>query len=215
MNLLTVIPTWSGDSPTAEMLIDWIFQLRDRKQADSILVVCYGDTHEEMRLKLSIAAEVAYEHFEMVIAPEISSPSKTDRVNHVFNFAADHISRNYRSPWLWLEPDSVPLKRLWLENLSEAYDNQPKRHLGPHFQTADKRIFMGRSSIYSPVLVQPNLPQFTTVSSDVMTASSTKTRLIQQIFYKHPQDLEKIRQDAVLLHSDKSGELIKHLRSKL
>jgi hypothetical protein len=168
-----------------------------------------------MRIKLSIAGEVSYEHCEMIVAPELASQSKSDRINHIFNFAADHIARNYRIPWLWLEPDSVPLKRQWMEELSAGYDSQPKHHFGPHFQAADKRLFMGRTSIFSPQLAKPALPQFTTSSGDFMTPASTKTRLIQQIFYKHPADLDKIRADAVLLHSDKSGELIKHLRDKL
>ena len=215
MNLLTVLPCHSADSPMAEMLLDWIFQLRDRKQSDSILLVCYGDTHEEMRLKLNIAAEVAYANSEMIIAPEIGSTAKSDRITHVFNFAADHIARNYRSPWLWLEPDSVPLKRGWLEDLSSAYQLQPKKHFGPHFQAADKHIFMGKTSVYAPELARASIPQFTTAVGDLLTPSSTNTRLIQQIYYKHPQDVEKIRQDAVLLHADKSGELIKHFRSKL
>lgn len=215
MNLLTVLPTWSGDAPMAEMLLDWIFQLRDRKQSDSILIVCYGDTHEEMRLKLNIAAEVAYLNSEMIIAPEIGSTAKSDRISHVFNFAADHIARNYRSPWLWLEPDSVPLKRGWLEDLSSGYQLQPKKHFGPHFQAADKHIFIGRTSVYSPELARASIPQFTTAVGDLLTPSSTKTRLIQQIFYKPESDYEKIRPDAVLLHSDRSGQLIKTLREKL
>lgn len=199
----------------AEMLLDWIFQLRDRKQSDSILIVCYGDTHEEMRFKLNIAAEVAYLNSEMIIAPEIGSTAKSDRISHVFNFAADHIARNYRSPWLWLEPDSVPLKHGWLENLSSAYELQPKRHLGPHFQAADKHVFMGKTSIYAPELSRASIPQFTTAVGDLVTPSSTNTRLIQQIYYKPESDFEKIRPDAILLHSDKSGQLIKTLREKL
>jgi len=38
--------------------------------------------------------------------------------------------------------------------------------------------------------------------------------LTQEIKYNHGTDLDKIREDAILLHSDKSGQLIKHLREK-
>ena len=215
MNLLTVMPCHSGDAMLAENLLDWTFQLNERKQSGSLLVVCYGDTHEEMREKLSIAGDVACSNFEMIISPEIASPSKSDRIAQVFNFAADHIAKNYRVPWLWLEPDSVPLRRGWLEELDNAYTSQPKMHLGPHFQAADKRILMSRTAIYSPKLSKVNLPLFTTASADVITPASTKTRLIQQIYYKPESDLVKIRPDAVLLHSDKTGKLIQYLRSKL
>jgi len=41
---------------------------------------------------------------------------------------------------------------------------------------------------------------------------STKTRLIQHLVYDG--DFSKVRPDAVLLHGDKTGKLIEHLREK-
>lgn len=215
MSLLTVIPCCAADAPMAESLMDWMLELNSRKKLSCALVICSGNTHEEMRMKLFLAAESAFDNFEIVVAPEIASTVKSEQVTQMFNFAAAGIAKNFRLPWLWLEPDSVPLKRSWLQELDDAYHSQPKRHFGPHFQSVDKRVFMSRTAVFSPDLVRAELPQFQLNNQDTITPASSKTKLIQQIFYKHPQDLEKVRPEACLLHCDKSGMLIQHLRSKL
>jgi hypothetical protein len=215
MSILTVIPVYHADALMAETLMDWILELARRKKSGSALIVCYGDVHEEMRIKLGLAAEAAYDSYDFIVAPEIPTMTKTDRVTHVFNCAADNICRNYKLPWLWLEPDSVPLNRGWLDDLDSAYASQGKKHFGPFFHGADRRDFVGRTSIFSPDLSRPVIPQFATNGNDTITPAAGRTKLIQQIYYKHPQDLDKIWPEARLLHSDKSGMLIQHLREKL
>ena len=206
MNPLIVIPFNAADAPLAEKLCDFIYFLSGRKQSGSCLLVAYKNVHEEVQVKVSAAAEVAFSNVELVVAPEISSSAKPDRVNHLFRFAADYISKNYRLPWLWLEPDCVPLKKDWQEQLGAAYESQPKRFLGAYMKTAEDKFFLARVSVY------PSDAIMDLSSSATIVSRATKTRLTQEIKYNHETDLAKIREDAILLHSDKSGKLINHLR---
>jgi hypothetical protein len=208
MNLLVVIPFNALDSAMAESLCDWIYQLSDRKQSGSCLLIAYANVHEEAQVKVKCAAEVAFEHVELSVAPEISSSSKVDRIKHLFRFAADYIIKNYRLSWLWLEPDCVPLKKDWLEQLASAYESQPKRYLGAYMKMADDKFFLARISVYPTDTIKD------LAASTPLVSLATKTRLTQEIKYNHGTDLDKIREDAILLHSDKSGQLIKHLREK-
>ena len=205
MNPLIVIPFNAADASMAESLCDWIYFLSGRKQSGSCLLVAYKNVHEEMQVKVSAAAEVAFEHVELTIAPEISSTAKKDRINHLFRVASDYVSKNYRLPWLWLEPDCVPLKKDWIQTLATAYEAQPKRYLGAYMKAAEDKFFLARVSIYPPDAIKD------LAASTPLVSLATKTRLSQEIKYTE-SDLDKIREDAVLLHSDKSGKLIIHLR---
>jgi hypothetical protein len=207
MNPLIVIPFNASDAPMAEHLLDWIYQLSGCKQSGSCLLVAYANVHEEFQVKVKLSADLAFSNLELVVAPEISSSAKPDRINHLLKFTAEYISNNYRLPWLWLEPDCVPLKKDWLKQLSKAYENQPKRFFGAYMKTGDEKLFLARISIYPPDAIKD-------IGKSELVSHSTKTRLTQEIKYNHETDLANIREDAILLHSDKSGQLIIHLREK-
>jgi len=52
-----------------------------------------------------------------------------------------------RSPWLWLEPDAIPLKADWLDQLAREYQHRGKPFLGPIVQG---RGHMNGVGIYPP-----------------------------------------------------------------
>src|ERR1035437_8682977 len=124
--ILIVIPFCKGDGAMAEKLCDWIFFLNNKESRGYCLLVMSSDVHAEMATKVQLAAEVAFESVSM-IQQTTGSATKSEGTNRSFLHAATFVNANFKWPFLFLEPDCVPLQSHWLESLSEAYRSQPKR----------------------------------------------------------------------------------------
>lgn len=223
MSLLIVIPFTVETAPTAEKLCDWIFQLSGTK--GHALLVASHDVHGEMCTKVSIAAEVAFETSELIVASEIQTASPVMLANHLFKFAGDYIVRHFRCPWLWLEPACVPLQSDWQEHLLLSYNAQPKRYLGGWLQYAvatensPAKVCLSRCSVYPPDAINDLSPHctaampFNLAAAPHILSRSTKSRLVHEFAYNG--DPTKINPAACVLNSDKTGKLIEHLQSTL
>jgi hypothetical protein len=190
--VIIVIPYTAEQAEAAESLCDWVYALSGKKQSGSCLLISTDDTHPEFQLKVRLAAEVAFEFVD----------SATANKDNLFKTAVSRIADNYKEPWLWLEPDCVPLKPDWREQLSAFYDSQPRKCAGAHLTVKESgKLWLGRQSIYPATNFPPD-----------PFIASTKCRLIQQGVYTKRED---VRPDAVLFCSDKTGELITTLRDEL
>lgn len=204
MNLLIVIPFCSADWQSAERLLDWMFHQRSQLALGHCLVASSADTHPEMRLRVKISAEIAFENVrEFTAAKPAELPAKL----HFFREVAKHVGGFTRWPWLWLEPDCVTLDSEWYGQLSAAYEAQPCRYYGPHLKGKDG-AFLGRTSIYPG----PAINDLDTKRN--FLPMSAKCRLIQHGAFKAGDDLKNIRCDAIIFHGCKDGSLIKALRPK-
>lgn len=224
MNLLIAIPFTAETAPLAERLCDWIYYLSGRVTKGHALLVAAADVHKEMCAKTSIAAEVAFETSELIVAPEAGTPSPTAVSNQVFKFAGDYIVRHFRCPWLWMEPQCVPLKPDWREQLIAAYSAQPKRYMGSHLRLSaataglPEKLCLARCSVYPADAINDMSPfcdapaPFQIVAAQYILSRSTKSRMIQEFSYIGEQSV--IRPDACVLNGDKSGDLIEQLRGK-
>lgn len=217
--LLVVIPFSANDGVMAEHLCDFIYLVNKRVQEGSCLLVVAGDVHEEMKHKVELAAQVAFEHVHTITAPKLVDPNKNVMVNALFKLAAEYVGATYRLPWLWLEPDCVPLKYGWLEKLAEAYDEQPKRYAGPWKSvTTTGMIFLNRIAIYPPDAIADLASaftgggQFSITAGPVVHPKSTKLKLIQEVAIT--DESTPVEAGTVLVHSDKQGVLMNTLRDK-
>lgn len=222
--LLLVLGYNAGDAPRAEKLLDFIYDLSGRKKHDGcVLLVAAPNVHAELRTKVELAAQVAFEGFETTVAAgEIGD--KVSGSNRLFKHAANHVAMNYRNHWLWIEPDCVPLKKGWLAEIQTAYFDQPKRFFGPHakFRVGEQeKMCLCRIACYPRNAISDVAPYcdsvapFNQVAAEVLVARSTKGRIIQQLDFHGKEDSDKIRPDAVLLHSDKTGAAIEIVKASL
>ncbi len=195
MPLLIVIPFTKETASQAEKLCDFIFWLSGKASSGHCLLVATDGVHEEWKLKTRLAAEVAFETVDLV-------DIKTD--DGFLASIASIVAKRYKSPWLMLDPECVPLKCGWIERLNEFYQSQPKKYVGSHVKTGEV-ILLGRNSIYPINAIDDFNDKVDLV------AASTKCRIIQQGKYTA---LEEIRPDSVLFCSDKTGELMKAIRNK-
>lgn len=218
MNKLSIaIPYSANDAVLAERLLDFIFFLNGRQPLGHVLLASY-DVHEEMKMKVGIAAEVAFESVTKIEVPRLQGQqqrTKTEYANQLFRQVSQWMAQRTRWPWLWLEPDCVPLKKDWISVLADAYEGQPMRHLGSHMKSGDK-LFMARVGIYHPgvfsevdKVCEGSTP--CNVNANLMEKCG-KTKLIQQMVIGGEDDISKIRPDAVLLHCDKIGVVMEKKR---
>lgn len=222
MRIIPTIPFCNADSWLAEQLLSWIYRLNGREPHPHCLLVAAHDCHDEIKYKLRLSAEVAFDNVELIHVPEIKTGNKSYKINQTIKTASQHIFANYRCPWLWLEPDCMPLAPDWLERLQLAYDAQPKRYLAGQQDWGTKeapRLCMARQAVYPAdalkdiePLCGTNAP-FEQNGGKSLLAKSGRTRLIQQAHEWTPET--KIRTDAVILHRDESADLIRVLRAKL
>lgn len=182
---------------SAENLLDFIFFLHGRKKAYSIVLVGANNVHGEFSTKIRLAAEVAF--FEVDII-------STDAAN-LFGAATERMEA-FKEPWIALDPYCVPLIPRWIEAIEDGYENQPKKIFGPYLKDGDK-LWLARNSVYPADLNRMPKTEW--------TPFSTKTRIIQLGKYEKREDVrDKSKDDpAYLFCGDKSGELIKSIRSEM
>lgn len=207
MNILTVIPTHAGDCLRAEKLIDQLFALNRKEQKGHCLLVLAPSVPQENRDKLRISAEVAFKSVTL-FTPELQRElkEKPEFIGAMLAKTSLFIAKTFRSPWLWLEPDCLPLCCGWLERIADAYNDQPMRYMGGHLKHGEA-IALSRIAVYPPDTVRDleaaagmQIP-FEFYAKDL----SSKSRLFQTVNLSSSTDAHLIRPDAVLAHSDKAG----------
>lgn len=218
--ILTVIPYSERDSWLAEHLLSWLYRLNQKTPLAHCLLVGDKECHAEIHHKLRISAEVTFDHADQIIIPTPQG-SNNYKINQTIRLAAAHIARTYRCPWFWLEPACVPLRSDWLESLQLAYDAQPKRYLAGHQDWGTKgepKLRIARQAVYPPDAIKDIEPlcgnnALFVQNGEALVKRATKTQLIQQVPQWNPET--EIREDAVILHRDTSGGLIRKLREQL
>ncbi len=215
MKILCVIPVSREDAARAELLLDLIYQLEGRVSKESCLLVFAPEVHQEMKDKLTLAAKLAFSSVDTFSLQTlmVAKNEKPSIVWAMFFNTAQHVSENYRWPWLWLEPDCMPVQPGWREKLWQAYDNQPKRYLSRRMK-AGEATFCHRVGVY-PASIMRDIQISQTAEVPFETSiveHSTSCDLFQQVAIADKNEVARIRQDAVLIHHDKLGVLADWVR---
>lgn len=131
-------------------------------------------------------------------------------------------------PFLWLEPDCVPIKRSWLDALEKEYRNTKKVFVGAMVPgiggTPDHlsgvAIWPGEMTKYAgqALMLDEDQP-FDITACELIYRQAHFTDLIQHSWDRPAKNLsgeermKQITSECVLFHGDKSGALIDFLRS--
>jgi hypothetical protein len=157
--------------------------------------------------------------------------------NSLWLTAAHHAQASNVNGWLWLEPDAVPLRKGWLDELERAYTNSGKEFVGciyPCKQPGFPATMISGIGLYpeDAAIWYPNTSEaFDVQFSRILNAHSGHTDLIQHFWGPrrdlpptfritkknapiHAFTLEKLDPDAVIFHRQKSGTLIDLLRAR-
>jgi hypothetical protein len=111
MNLQIVLPFCKKDKPLLIRLLSWIQELGGCYENDALFVGA-NDTDA-----LGLDHSVFRSH--QFVQPPFSLKDETHPIgpNWLFEIAA----RSVKGPWLWMEPDCVPLREGWIKDIEAEY----------------------------------------------------------------------------------------------
>jgi FkbM family methyltransferase len=147
--------------------------------------------------------------------------------NHMFCYATALIQHTKEWPcFMWMEPDAIPIKAGWMDQLEEEYRRAGKPFMGEKVDLGTKRpdvpIHMSGVGIYqNPIYLlageayRAHEVAWDIAAKDQILPHCHFTKLIQH-YWKHGtfQNLEGLRPETVVFHSSKDGSLIDLLRKK-
>lgn len=237
--LLVVLPYCEKDAGLAKELLTWIKELGPEPKHPAILLVADEVVPRETMVALNTLAKESFTHANTIAAHV--PPSRQGwpaGANVLFHEACKEVADCYKWPWLWLEPDSVPLRSLWLDDLTFEYHLSPKKYVGAFVHSEQPNlppVHMAGVGMYPPEAFQ-SLRQFCAGESafdmamaDYVVRHATPTDLIQNHWGEqglpptftdasqgpaNAVTLDFLRPGAVLFHRCKDGSLINLLRAK-
>lgn len=242
--MIAVLPFCPKDVDLAKQLLAWIADLGECSYHSCMLAVD-SQVKEEDRLEVKKLANRAFGHNWAINIAIGETPNYAIACNRMFERASNQIKETCKDPFLWLEPDAVPVKKGWLDTLEEAYRRQPKRYMGAIVKSegalaapADVKQHLAMVAVY-PANAHTDLAEFFNAnrafdlaSHEFLPPRAMNTRLIHQFFPERDKLItfktERAEDDpvnvrtpaslwpeAVLFHQSKDGSLIKVLRDKL
>ena len=149
---LVILPFHRGDWQLAFDLLDWIQELGGAEEYPLLLL----SSSNTLNVELLRMTERARHIFGQVYSVRCTAPDQAWPMgpNLMFREACRLVRTRYPLPFLWLEPDCVPLKPGWLDRISDEYRACKKPFLGHlQHQTANPALpadYMPGCSVYPP-----------------------------------------------------------------
>lgn len=242
-SLLLVLPYHSGDVELARNLLTWMGELKPHYSGHSCLLVADNGVHIDVKRELQAKAKNLFLNAETMLVPvPYERQGWPKACNFMFEAAARQISETMRLPWLWCEPDCVPLKKGWLDDIADAYAECPRRFMGAFAESIPangvNRHLIG-CSVYDPQAyhgLKPFMGMAADIAWDVACSSYTAPRSCTTPLIQHfwgtpelpPRFTESrkdddpknvlpfsfIKPEAVLFHRCKDDSLISVLRHR-
>lgn len=230
-----ILPFHAGDAHLAKEWVDWALDLTTEKHGD-LTLVCDNQVDAKVIAEIhTVAARV----FNSTRILSVSNRRRwPDGPNHMFKEAA---KAHANEPFLWMEPDAIPLKPGWLELIEDAYVSCGKPFMGHRYECHNPRFpqfLMSGICVYPAnaremVPVLENTPLAWDVeSAETMVSHGAHTSLITH-FWGEPNlpptfvaldaqarprnsfTVDQIPSDAVIWHRNKDGSLVRLLRRRM
>ena len=241
--LLVTICYHPGDLEITRKLLNWIVELGDCHPHSLLLAADSAIPQDTMREVMDIARPVFASVRTMIVTvPKPTAEQKVWAPNVTFLAVANQVKQNYKFPFLFLEPDAIPLTTAWLQEISHAYHNTPARFMGSIVkQTGQPGLpaqYLNGVAVYpndaidvfeNIQLVKSSEQAFDIGSAAQVVPKSVNTPLIAHYYgtkemppvfveAKSPDSpknhvtLDFVPKGAVVFHRSKGGELINLLR---
>jgi len=244
-SLIVVLPFHGGDLLLAEKLLAWICELAAYRDHYLLLATDGGVD----RSRIVAMVESAKPRFDAVWGININVPPQRQAwiagSDFMFLQTAKYIYERTKCPFLWLEPDCIPLAQGWLKQLAAAYECTPMRFLGTIVRQTDQpelpREHMTGCGLYpqDAFLLFNQLQTVVngTQAFDIAAASqivpAAKDSPLMQSYWgmkdlwpvfvearteqspKNHLPLSFLKKETVLFHRDKEHSLIPLLRKRL
>ena len=144
--------------------------------------------------------------------------------NKAFETMAWAAYQKYKQPFLWMEPDAVPLKQGWLNDIENEYKAKGRPFMGDYVGIAGI-VPNGVDHMSGIAVYHPDMPRLAPsifnneraawdiASANQVTRQMAKTNLIQHDWVPTKKwrrdhvDLTCVKEGAVIYHPDKKGVL--------
>ena len=227
--MLVCLAFCARDKAAAERLAGWIAELGGVKGHDCLLAV-HRDTDSSGIIETLAGAFGRVAEFAVTDDMISGVERYAYCANIMWKRTLQHVAyMNESQPWLWIEPDAVPLVQGWVDSLTMEYARAGKPFLLDRVMTASGGVHNSGVGIY-PAKVWNHTSRLHELGNDAwdvffaadFTPHTHHGPLIHDNVAMRPdprfdtaQSLAIIRPGAVLFHRDKSGQLIERLREKL
>jgi len=135
-SLLLVIPYHQKDAVLAKQLINWMSELQPMGYLQPCMIACDNTVDRETQAEIFKLAKATFSTVDLLRIPvPLDRQGWIPGSNFMFEKVAQTIQECIKLPWLWCEPDCVPLRESWLDALSEMYAVQSKRFMGAWVDT--------------------------------------------------------------------------------
>jgi len=235
--MVVVLSFHGGDAQQAADLLLWIERLGGAQSHDTILMVD-GGVQWDVAVDFLTMANQIFRH-ATIISLEESVSGWLRGANALFLRAAQHCAE-LNQPFLWLEPDCVPLAADWLDRIQHAYSGGFLGHIYECNSPGLPRQLLSGVAVYPPnayeiihpcVGNQPHLA-WDVSAAEVILPLAKDSHLFHHFWGNKEQPptfalrktpdspvntltLDHIRKGAVLFHRNKDGTLRRLVASKL
>lgn len=237
--MLCVLPVHFQDSRLLFDLLGWIKTLGGCPAHDALLVSDNAVQYSDALVLLNEAKK----SFNNVSIVTLEKPVRgwPQGPKAMWEFAARHIKINAQRPWLWLEPDCVPLKPNWLDAIELEYSKCGAPFMFCQMETNQPGFpnpYPSAIAVYPADAIDtiwPYLPSdrsWEIAAAPQIMEKGKHTDLIQNLwgepnlpptFVEHktpasPRNafsLDYLKPQAALFHRNKDGTLIRLLRQKM
>jgi hypothetical protein len=143
--LIVVLPYCKNDLPLVTKLLGWIKDLGDACKDHALLLIGDNEVPKEQRLDLKRTAVNMFADVDGrgATVPKDALPAdemakKHMLANRMFVAGATAVSQIFKGPFLWMEPDCVPITRDWLTRLATEYEEGFRPYMGSVITTDPK-----------------------------------------------------------------------------
>lgn len=229
--MIAVLAFCDKDGELAAKNAQWMSQLDDYK--NHTLLLCYSQRAKATGIQDQIR-DILVNKFGAVL-PDYVPYDEDERQwpyapNHLFRRVAFHIQENVKAPWLFMEADSCPLKKGWLDEIDLEYKSCGKPFMGDGVSIKKTLTHMSGVAVYpaDTINLAPNINAAESTAWDLYAAPQIMpkayfTKKIQHTFwleegrmptFPDQESVSIIRPESVIFHRCKDGTLIDRLMEK-
>lgn len=128
--VLIAIPYCVHDFNQAKALLEWIGELGDSRDNPCLLVADIKVTSKNREIIQSLALKCFGEVRSITTPYSLPNESWPIGPNWMFQTTLKYVYEEWPLPFLFLEPDAIPLHNRWLTNLQEEYFRIGKPYMG-------------------------------------------------------------------------------------
>lgn len=135
--LLIVLPFYSGDASACSSNLLWMKELDGKLPYECLLA---ADDQTDMTPPARFAAQI-FAKVHKLQYPRLKEEHWPWPQNNSFMQTAWHVKLHFNRPWLWVETDSIPTRKGWIDLIWQEYQ-RGKKPFGGHLNT-ETQVFNG------------------------------------------------------------------------